>query len=386
MQMPAPQASSPRPRIGVDFHTFDGIFQGSRSHLLGLYEQAVVMAPHWDFFLMLAEPERLLQAHPVFKRGNVHLVRMPPRNGLWRLGWQLPRLAAQLRLDVLHVQYRLPWWGRAALACTIHDVLFETHPQFFSRSFAFAARWTSRDAVKRSAALLTVSEYSRAQMARSYGVDPERVAVTFNGVDTSRFHPDVDAQALVRHGLSPGAYVCCLGRLEPRKNHLTLVRAFARLPDTGVPLVVVGQRDFAYQAVFDEVQRLGLTGRVRFLEDVTDHELPSVLRHARLFVYPSWAEGFGMPVLEAMACGVPVVTSDSTALREVAQDVAWLVPPDDVHALGEVMRQAFDETTTQRQRRIDSGLARAEAFNWRASAAVLLAAFERVLAERVAAP
>ncbi len=373
-----------RPRIGVDFHTFDGIFQGSRSHLLGLYQAAIEQAPELDFYLLLAEPERLLREHPAFAAANVHLVHMPARNGLLRLAWQLPRLQKRLGLDIFHLQYRLPLWTHGACACTIHDVLFESHPQFFSRAFVQVARLSSRDAIRRSALLFTVSAFSRQQMAQAYGVSSQAIAVTHNGVDTQRFRPahegPQDQAALVRHGLASGGYLCIVGRLEPRKNHTNLVRAYAALPAPRPPLVIVGQRDFAFEGVFAEVERLGLVKDVRFLESVGDDELPALIRHAAAFVYPTWAEGFGMPVLEAMASGVPVVTSNNTSLPEVAGQVAWMSMPDDVASITRAMAHALAEPPQEKARRLQEGIERAARFSWARSAAVLVEAFRAQLA------
>lgn len=374
-----------RPRIGVDFHTFDGIFQGSRSHLLGLYEAAIAQASEIDFYLMLAEPERLLQDHPCFDAPNVKLVRMPATNGVMRLAWQLPRLQGRLGLDLMHVQYRLPLWTSGPCAVTIHDVLFESHPQFFSKAFVHIARLSSRDAIRRASLLFTVSEFSRQQMAQAYGVSPSRIGVTHNGVDTQRFRPRQGAsdgpQALERHGLQSGGYLCIVGRLEPRKNHVNLVKAYAALPEPRPALLIIGQRDFAFEAVFAEVKRLNLGDAVRFLEKVGDEELPILIRHAAAFVYPTWAEGFGMPVLEAMACGVPVVTSNNTSLPEVAGDVAWLSMPDDVASITQAMTRALNEPEVAKAARLQRGIERAARFSWDQSAAMLLQAFRQHLQE-----
>jgi glycosyltransferase involved in cell wall biosynthesis len=376
-----------RPRIGVDFHTFDGIFQGSRSHLLGLYKAAIAKAPEVDFFLLLDEPERLLREHPAFVAPNVHAVHMPRRSSMLRLTWQLPRLQKELALDLLHLQYRLPLRTHGPCACTIHDILFESHPQFFSRTFVRLARWSSRDAVRRAALLLTVSDFSRGQLSRAYGVDTARVAVTHNGVDLQRFRPGRDGQdTLQRHGLRSGAYLCTVGRLEPRKNHLNLVRAYARLSVPRPALVIIGQRDFAYQGVFEEVERLGLGAEVRFLENVGDEELPVLIRHAAAFIYPTWAEGFGMPVLEAMACGVPVVTSRNTSLPEVAGGVAWMSNPDDVTSITRAMTGALAEAEPARSERLRAGMARAARFSWDSSADILLAAFRTQIETRLRTP
>ncbi len=372
---------TPRRRIGVDFHTFDGIFQGSRSHLLGIYREAIGMAPEFDFVFLLGEPDRLRDEEPAFRAAHVELVHMPHRSGTVRLGWQLAQAQLRQRLDLLHVQYRLPFVPMGPCACTVHDVLFETHSEFFTPSFARMARWTGRRAARQSALLFTVSDYSRREMARLYGLDPDRIAITGNAVDRSRFFPGQEGQDLViARGLEPGRYLCTVGRIEPRKNHLTLLRAYARLrqvPGLKVPpLVVIGQRDFDDQPVFDEVERLDLKADVHFLQDVRDRELPALIRHAQVFAYPSLAEGFGMPVLEAMACGVAVVTSNTTSLPEVAGQAALTVPPTDEIALADALTDLVTRPDLNRDLAA-RGLVQAQRFQWKGAAEVLVDAYRR---------
>jgi glycosyltransferase involved in cell wall biosynthesis len=372
-----------RPRIGVDFHTFEGLYQGSRSHLLGLFGEAVVLAPEFDFVFLSGAPERLAQAHTAFSAPNVHCVALPHGSGLARLGWQLGAARRRHHIDLLHVQYRLPLWAGGPCACTVHDVLFESHPQFFAPGFVRMARWTSRYSVRRAALLFSVSAFSRAEMARWYGIDPARVDITFNGVDTQRFRPAASADSpdgraeqavLQAHGLRSGGYLCSIGRIEPRKNQLGLLQAYARLPQPRPPLILVGQRDFGDAPVFEAARALG--DEVRILEKIDDAALPVLLRHAMVFAYPSFAEGFGMPVLEALASGVPVLTANNTALPEVAGEAALLADAQDPQALARALQQLVaDEGLRQRLRA--QGLARAAAFNWRASAEVLVAAYRR---------
>lgn len=180
---------SKRPRLGVDFHTFDGIYQGSRSHLLGLYRAAIALAPDLDFVFFLGQPAALRRAHAEFAQPQVQLIGMPHRPGPWRLLWQLPALQRRHRLDLLHVQYRLPLWPAGACICTLHDVLFESHPEYFGRAFTRMARLSARHAVSRAAVTFTVSDYSRREIARHYGIDPARIVLTRNAVDPARFKP-----------------------------------------------------------------------------------------------------------------------------------------------------------------------------------------------------
>jgi glycosyltransferase involved in cell wall biosynthesis len=373
-------AARPALRLGVDFHTFGGIYQGSRSHLIGLYREAILQAPGINFFFFLADPQHLRAAYQEFSRPNVQLVTMRPRPGIWRLSWQLAALQRRHRLDLLHVQYRLPLLPAGPCMCTLHDVLFETHPQFFSRGFARMASFNARRAVRLAAITLTVSDYSRRQIAAHYGIEPQRVLLTPNAVDRSRFHRGRDGEERLRRwNLRSGEYLCMLGRLEPRKNHVGAVQAYARLDAAAPPLIIIGQRDFAYAAIFEMIQRLKLTDRVRIIEDVDDEALPAVLRHARLMIYPSQAEGFGMPILEALASGVPVITSNTTSLPEVAGPAAWLATPTDVDQLAGCLREALGEPPEVRERRIERGLAHAAQYKWSDSAGSLIAAVRQAV-------
>jgi glycosyltransferase involved in cell wall biosynthesis len=355
--------SSARPRIGVDFHVVDDKFQGSRTHLLALFARVVELAPELDFLLFLARPAALA-AEPAFGRPNVQLVEMPRRNPVVRLALQLPALARAHRLDLLHTQYILPLGVRCPCMVTIHDILFESHPEHFGRFFRARSAALMRRAARRAAHVFTVSEFSRADICARYRVPADRISVIRNGVDRSRFFPgDAGRGAVLRRGLEPGGYVLCVGRLEPRKNHATLVRAHARLGPEAPPLVLVGQRDFGYRSLFEALASSPARERVRILEDVADDELPALYRHSLVFAYPAFAEGFGMPVLEAMASGVPVVTSDTTALPEVTGGCALHVPPGDAAALA----AALGALIADRALRADlsrRALARAARFDW----------------------
>lgn len=382
-----PSSSAPtpaparRPRLGVDFHVWDGIFQGSRSHLLGLYSEAIRQAPDIDFFFFLDDVDSLRQAAPAFAEPHVQLVRMPHRPGPVRLAVQLPWLQWRHRLDLLHLQYRLPPLRLGPCACTIHDLLIETHPQFFPRGFVAMSRATYRSAAHKAARLFAVSEFTKAEIVRLYGIDPARIGVTCNGVDAARFHPGADGAEQVRAlGLEPGHYLLTVGRLEPRKNQARLVEAYARLPASAPPLVIVGQRDFHYGGVFEAIERHGLGQRVRLFDRLGDDALPAVMRHATAFAYPAFAEGFGMPVAEAMASGVPVLTSNTTSLPEVAGDGALLVEPDSVEQIAAALGRLLDDARL-RQQLVERGLRHVARFTWARSAEALLAGLRPQLAK-----
>lgn len=362
-------------RIGVDFHAFDGKFQGSRSHLIGLYRAMVALCPDWAFVFFLDSVEAL-QALPGFNRPNVQCVRMPHANPFVRLGWQLPILRRRYHIDILHTQYIIPLWPGRGNAVTIHDILFEKHPEFFTPFFVWRSRWLFRRSARKADMVLTVSEYSRQEIAQCYGLELERIGLLLNAVDRTVFHPARadESAVLARRELQPGGYLLTVGRIEPRKDHATLVEAYARLGASAPPLVIVGQRDFGYGAFEDALKALPPGAHVRVFDDVGDAELAVLMRHARLFVYPSLAEGFGMPPLEAMASGVPVVTSSSTALPEVVGNAGVTFPPGDVGALAGCLQSLLADEAL-RKALVAKGVARAQAFSWEEGARVLRATF-----------
>jgi glycosyltransferase involved in cell wall biosynthesis len=169
------------------------------------------------------------------------------------------------------------------------------------------------------------------------------------------------------NGLEQRSYFLTVGRLEPRKNHATLLRAWAQMDAPRPRLVLVGQRDFQYREVFELIETLGLQRDVKVLEDVSDTQIPAIYRHAKGFVYCSRAEGFGMPLLEAMASGIPVVSSANTALSEVCGDAALLVDPDSPTKIRDAVL-ALDRKPEVREELIRRGQLQADEFTWEKSA------------------
>lgn len=370
-----PENPMRRPRIGLDLHVVDGIYQGSRTHCLELFSRVIEITPECDFVLFLDEPSALVRFSESFSRANARIVRMPRASALKRLLWQLPHLARKEQLDLLHTQYIAPPLCSCRTAVTVHDILFESHPQYFGRFFVARSRLLVRHSVHKSTEIFTVSEFSRDQIASTYAVGLDRIHTIFNGVDQSRFFPGQEGSEVVREaGLDPGNYFLTVGRLEPRKNHAGLLRAWATLPDPRPQLAIAGERDFGYQEALQLRENLGLTADVKLLGKVPDELLPAYFRSAKAFMYCSWAEGFGMPILEAMASGVPVISSANTALREVCGDAALLVDPADIGAIGDAIG-VVDSQADLRCRLIQRGLGRSRNYTWAQAAQTVREAY-----------
>jgi|SRR5271156_680885 len=364
-----------RPRIGLDLHVIDGIYQGSRTHCLELFSRVVAATPECDFIVLVADPQILMDFSGGFNSPNVTLVPMSRAPAAIRLLWQLPHLVKQHRMDLLHTQYIAPPFSPCATAVTVHDILFESHPEYFDKLFVLRSRLLVRHSVRKSVDIFTVSDFSRRQISETFRVSLDTIHTIHNGVDRMRFFPGSEGkEAVESSGLEAGRYFLTVGRLEPRKNHANLLRAWARLRKPRPRLAIVGQRHFRYSEVLDLIHTLQLERDVLALEGISDGQLPAIYRNAKAFIYCSWAEGFGMPVLEAMASGVPVISSDATALSEICADAALLVAPENIDEISNAIRE-LDQKSNVRQNLILRGLARVTDFEWQNSAEIVRKAY-----------
>ena len=367
-------------RVGVDFHVVDGIFQGSRTHVLEIFSRVFRICPDIEFYLFLEQVEMLRELLPDFSRPNVNLVRMVHANPIKRLCIQLPAFQKRFELDLLHTQYISPMPSFCKTVITVHDILFESHPQYFSPLFNLRSKLLMRASAARAAHIFTVSEYSKKEISSRYKVDSKNITVIYNGADRQRFYSGGDGvQVIEDKGLRSGGYILTVGRLEPRKNHISLINAYAQL-DTDIPLVIIGQHHFGCQQIETRISELGLTSRVLLLDSIPDADLASFYRHAKFFVYPTWAEGFGMPVIEAMASGIPVITSNTTSLPEIAGNAALLISPEDVPSLRDAMSRLLGSDVLRCELNLQ-GLIRAESFEWNKSAKKVKRVYENILNE-----
>jgi glycosyltransferase involved in cell wall biosynthesis len=366
-------------RIGIDAHHINGKPQGSRTYLLELIRALSRVLPADDELTVYSfrpqETSALLPAKELTHR------RVFPDSARVRLPFVAPALALRDRLSVLHSQYIAPPFSFVPDVVTIHDILFETHPEFFEGAFSERSVALIRRTARRAAMVLTVSEFSRRALVERYQLPPEKVLVTPNGVDRGVFRPMGTAPEGIRerYGLD-GPFVLFVGRIEPRKNLLRLIRAFSRARGKlgkDFRLVIAGQEDFRSREVFQEAERQAESSVV-FLGAVPDADLPVLYNLADALAYPSLAEGFGIPVLEAMACGTPVIASPRGALPEVGGDAVLWVEPEDEQALADGIERILTDTDL-RERLRAAGPSRAERFEWKETARGTLEAYRRAV-------
>ncbi|HMA35944.1 MAG TPA: glycosyltransferase family 1 protein [Chloroflexia bacterium] len=319
-------------------------------------------------------------------RARLRVSRWPTLQPEVRILWEqlvLPVAAARDRLDVLHCPVLVrPFVSPAPTVVTVHDLIFLRYPERFpaaKRLYLTAlAGWSVRHARR----LIAVSDATRHDLRALLGVPARRVTVVPNGVDLARFYPrPPDAIAAFRRAQGlPARMILYLGTLEPRKNLPALLRAYAAArPDLdGAQLVIGGGHGWFYEEIFRVARELGLAegpGAVRFAGYVPDAELPMWYNSATAFVYPSEYEGFGLPVLEALACGVPTIAGNRSALPEVVGGAGLLVDPRSGAELAAALRAILGQPALA-ARLADAGPRQAARFPWAAAAQGTLAVYQ----------
>jgi glycosyltransferase involved in cell wall biosynthesis len=325
---------------------------------------------------------------PLSNAANVRevIVRAPANGPVTLL--HLP-LAVDLRgIDLFHAPANiLPGGLTMPSITTIHDMMWLTHPKWCNPALwgRIEQRFYGhgiRRALTRSAVIATVSEASRTEIVRIRPESAARVAVTRSGV-ADDFHPvSPDPETLARLGLAPERrYVLIVGQGAPYKNHEGALRAFAQAcgSSSDIDLVLVQRRGGQRQEFAELVQKLGLDGQVHVLEPIDRAALVQLYSAAAALLHPSFIEGFGNPVAEAMACGCPVITSNCSAMPEVTGGAALLVDPYDTTSIAAALRRVTQDPALAAELR-QLGLARAAQLDWRAFAAANLALYRKVLA------
>jgi glycosyltransferase involved in cell wall biosynthesis len=322
-------------------------------------------------------PSTSLRGEPVEPSGHrspglaLKLSRLPTSRPVVRIFWEQAVQPFALRkesVDLLHaLAFVTPLLSPCPSVVTIYDLSFLLYPESFKRFKRFYLGLFTRLSARKARRVIAISESTRRDVVRLLGVPPEKVEVVYCGIDEA-FHPLAEDQVAAfrsRRGL-PERFILFVGTIEPRKNVTRLIEAFANLQTcrlASLKLIIGGAKGWFYEDVFARVEELGLGGEVVFPGYIPVSELPLWYNAAELFVYPSLYEGFGLPPLEAMACGTPVVTANTSSLPEVVGEAGLTVDPLDVEALTEAMRQALNDEALRQEMR-ERGLKRAKGFSW----------------------
>ncbi len=361
--------------IGIDAHAIGAQQGGNETYIRGLIRALAKLDDQNRYTIYLAEAEAAAQWQDGFARrhANFEIRLLPKPTPLVRVPVFLSYELRQHPVDVLHVQYTAPPFCPVPVVATIHDLAFEHMPETFTRRGSFQLKLTVRRTAQRAARIATVSEYSRWDLLRTYRLAPEKVAVTYNGVEshfTSALTQNEANEVRKQFGIDRD-FLLAVGSLQPRKNLVRLIRAYARLrsevPNFSPQLVIVGRKLWLADEIFAEIRRQRWAEDVILTGYVDDADLPKLYRQATAFVYPSLFEGFGLPPVEAMACGTPVVTSNVSSLPEVTGGAALLIDPMDQGSIESALLTIIQDQGLRKRLR-EQGIEQAKKFTWQAAA------------------
>jgi len=375
-------------RIGISTSVIQRGKTGIAQYLFALLRAFLPYANENEFVLfVLAEDLPLFD----FAKNKMRIIpvaekfRAPVKNILWHQR-ALARLARDLELDVLHVPSyrRLLWSGPCPLVATIHDLAPFRVPKKYNPARMFYGRVIARRLAQRQDAVIAISDNTARDIREFFGVSPARIRVIHNGLEHDRFFPgsreQAQAEIAQRHKLY-APFFLYVARLEhPAKNHVRLISAFNEFKArTGSDwqLVFGGGDWHGAEAIHSAARQSPFAADIRFLGFVADDDLPNLYRAAEVLVYPSLYEGFGMPPIEAMACGCPVICSTRGSLGEIVGNAAALADPEDVDFMAKQL-SLLAKDANLRERFRQAGLARARDFDWNRTAAETLSIYARV--------
>lgn len=332
-------------RFSVDAHAIGRHLTGNETYVRNLLNGFAALDQNSEFIAYYSEEEAASELPSRFRKSRVS------RNPFVRLGLDLPRLLRQDKPDLVHVQYTAPLGCRVPVVVSVHDVSYLKHPEFFPPARVWQLRTTVARTVRNAARILTPSHFSRRGIEEAYGLDGSNIVVVPNAV-SNLFRPLNRDTALtnIRHRFRiPGPYILTVGDLQVRKNQIGLIEAFeeaAASSETSYHLVMVGKDTWHGEQVRQRAARSPLAKRIHFTGFVSNDELLQLYGGCEFFVFPSFYEGFGIPILEAMACGRAVACSNTSAMPEVANAAAILFDP----------RSKWDMARAMVDLMVDSGL------------------------------
>jgi len=369
-------------RILIDAHVFGGEHQGSLTYLKGLYNALLVKYPEsYELFFAGSDLEAMRAAFPGVASSNFLLLKNPSR--ISRLMNGFSEMIRDHEIDYAHFQYALPLVRNCKCITTTHDLLFNDFPEAFGNWYRWSRNHLFRWSLQQSSIRLTVSDYSRKAIHRHYGIDPKTISITPNAVRSEFFETYDPALSrsyiLNKYGISN--YILCVSRIEVRKNHELILQAYTelQLAKKGIQLVFIGNDTFRHQALDEAIKQLDPQSQKNFHwhKSVDQSDLLHFYRAAEVFVYPSKAEGFGIPPLEAAACGINTLCSNATAMADFDFFGDQLLDPDDVSAFKAGLNNAlFDPPSPAQLETVSQKIA--AYYSWGHSAEVLHGEIQKV--------
>jgi glycosyltransferase involved in cell wall biosynthesis len=369
-------------RIAIDAHSVGTKLGGNESYAVNLIEALAQIDHVNNYTIYVTTNEARERFSDRWSNFKVRLTR--PHTPLIRIPLTLSAELRKHPVDVLHVQFTAPPFCPCPVVVSIHDLSFEHLPQTFNRRSRTQLRLTVRHSARRATRILSLSQHTRGDIIETYGIEPERID-TIPLAAPDHFGPVTDNRELqrVRHTYGiEGDYILAVGSIQPRKNLARLVRAYASLRGGGsadkLPkLVLAGKCAWLYDETLRALTETGVGDAVVLTGYVPEGDLPALYSGALCFIYPSYFEGFGLPPLEAMKCGAPVIVGNRTSLPEVVGDAALAVDPFDVGGIAVAIEALINNSELRRELSL-KGQERASQFTWRETARRTLAVYQQV--------
>jgi glycosyltransferase involved in cell wall biosynthesis len=368
-------------RIAIDAHSVGTGLGGNESYATNLIKALAEIDPVNQYTLYVTKQEALDRFSNRWPNFSVRATL--PHTPLIRIPLTLSAELRKNPVDVLHVQFTAPPFSPCPVVVSIHDLSFEHLPQTFKWRSRKQLRITVRRSAREAAQVIALSEFARRDIITTYKVRPEKVSVIPLSAPT-HFSPVQDEEELQRvrqtYGIE-GEYILAVGAIQPRKNLSRLVAAYSRLrwarPEVKLPkLVLVGKCAWLFDETLRTIKELEVSNSVIVTGYVPETDLPALYSGALCFVYPSYFEGFGLPPLEAMKCGAPVIAGDKTSLPEVVGDAGMLVDPFDVDNIASAIQRLITDPDLRKQLRV-KGLQHAKRFDWQETARQTLSVYKK---------
>ncbi len=355
-------------RLGIDAHVIGRPTGGNERVMKNLVPALRAVCDHELF----AYVDAAAAARETWPSAPCEVRALAVENPLLRLAFSLPKASRDDRLDAMLCLYNRPALVACPVVTVVHDVSFARFPSYFSRYERTYMNLTIPGSMRRSAGVVTDSEFSRGEIEAVYGIPNRRITVAHHGID-----PAFQSQTETKRPFD-FPYFLAIGSSQPRKNLLTVVRAYARVLETMPELserLVITRPEPTEGELATAIAPLRETGRIVFTGRVDDAGLSGLYAHATAFLYASVYEGFGLPPLEAMACGAPALVADIPVMREVAGDAALRLPATDVGAWTDGLRAVASDAAL-RDRLVAAGRERTARFTWDRSARAVIGALE----------
>ncbi len=367
-------------RIAISAHSLGRRIGGDETYRSNLLSALADVDAVNEYIIIINRPSPMASA--LAQQANYRVIQVRPGSSWYRLLWGEPWIAWRSRADIFHAQVFAPFWLTANLVLEIPDLSFMIYPQHYPGLKGWRLRTFGPLAARQAKRIITDSETSRQDLIRILKIPAERIAMIPLGVDTKLFTGQVDTSTLQsfkqRYGL-PDRFILYVGNIQPRKNLPRLVDALVQLKQEGIQhkLVIVGAAQWGYQDTFSEVARKGMAKEIIFTGYVPKKDVPLFYRAAELMVNPSLWEGFGLPIIETMACGTPAAISDIPAMRETAGEAALYFDPLQTKTIVEAIRRGLMDTGLREQLK-ERGEERVKSFRWEEVARRTLKVYEEV--------